>query len=219
MAGQEKITVLIADDHQIVRDGLRSLLNKEADFQVVGLAKEGRTALKMVRDLGPQAVVMDLSMPDMNGIEATNLIRKEFPEVRVIALSMHTAPRFVINMIQAGASGYLIKDCALKELAEAIRLVVNKNQIYLSPGIAGIVVKKCLTDSPADSPIFTALSSREREVLQMAAEGKSNLQMADQLCVSAKTIESHRTAIFKKLKITSIAGLTKFAIREGITPI
>jgi DNA-binding NarL/FixJ family response regulator len=130
---------------------------------------------------------------------------------------MHTAPRFVINMIQAGASGYLIKDCAFKELAEAVRLVALKNQIYLSPSITDIVVRKSLTDTPADSPIFTVLSSREREVLQLIVEGKSNQEMAEQLCVNFKTIESHRTAIFAKLKISSIAELTKFAIREGIT--
>src|SRR5208337_4546213 len=138
MAASETIRVLIADDHQIVRDGLRSLLEKEGDIQVVGVAPEGRTALKMVQNLAPQVVVMDVSMPDLNGIEATHLIRKDFPEVKVIALSMHTLSRFVINMIQAGAAGYLIKDCAFRELSDAIRLVAIKNQVYLSPGIAGI---------------------------------------------------------------------------------
>ncbi|MGD0970170.1 MAG: diguanylate cyclase [Desulfobaccales bacterium] len=166
MAAFETIRVLIADDHQIVRDGLRSLLEKEADIQVVGIAKEGRTALKMVQDLAPQVVVMDVSMPDLNGIEATHLIRKDFPEVKVIALSMHTAPQFVINMMQAGAAGYLIKDCAWRELSEAIRMVANKNQVYLSPGIAEILEAKS-----ADSSIFTELSSSEREVLQLIAEG------------------------------------------------
>jgi two-component system, NarL family, response regulator NreC len=217
MAASETIRVLIADDHQIVRDGLLSLLEKEADIQVVGIAKEGRTALKMVQDLAPQVVVMDVSMPDLNGIEATHLIRKDFPEVKVIALSMHTAPRFVINMIQAGAAGYLIKDCAFRELSEAIRLVAIKNQIYLSPGITGIVVQKCLTNSFADSPFFTDLSSREREVLQLIAEGMKTVEIAKHLFVSVKTVESHRSTIFMKLKIDSIAELTKFALREGIT--
>lgn len=217
MATSETIRVLIADDHQIVRDGLLSLLEKEADIQVVGLAKEGRTALKMVQDLTPQVVVMDVSMPDLNGIEATHLIRRDFPEVKVIALSMHTAPRFVINMIQAGAAGYLIKDCAFRELSEAIRLVAIKNQIYLSPGIAGIVVQKCLTNSSADSPFFTDLSTREREVLQLIAEGMKTVEIAKHLFVSVKTVESHRSTIFMKLKIDSIAELTKFALREGIT--
>ena len=217
MAAFETIRVLIANDHQIVLDGVRSILEKEADIQVVGLAKEGRTALKMVQDLAPQVVVMDVSMPDLNGIEATHLIRKDFPEVKVIALSMHTAPRFVINMVQAGAAGYLIKDSAFRELSEAIRLVAIKNQIYLSPGIAGIVVQKCLANSSADSPIFSALSSREREVLQLIAEGVTTSEIAKHLFVSIKTIECHRSAIFRKLKINSIAELTKFAVREGIT--
>ena len=212
MPGDGKIKILIADDHQIVLDGLRSLLEKEPDFEVVGVAQEGRVALKMVGDLAPQVVVMDVSMPDLNGIEATHLIRKDFPEVKVIALSMHTAPPFVLNMIREGASGYLIKDCASRELSEAIRLVVNKNQTYLSPGIAGIVVQKCL----ADSSIFTVLTSREREVLQLIAEGMKTVEIAKHLFVSSKTVECHRSAIFTKLKINSIAELTKFALREGI---
>jgi len=215
MAASETIKVLIADDHQIVRDGLRSLLEKEPDFEVVGLAQEGRTALRMVGDLAPQVVVMDVSMPDLNGIQAAHLISKDFPEVKVIALSMHNAPRMVINMIQAGAAGYLIKDCASRELSEAIRLVVNKNQTYLSPGIAGSVVK-CLTNSSADSPIFTALTSREREVLQLIAEGMTTAEIAKHLFVSVKAIEGHRSSIFRKLKINNIAELTKFALREGI---
>ena len=215
MAASETIKVLIADDHQIVRDGLRSLLEKEPDFEVVGLAQEGRTALRMVGDLAPQVVVMDVSMPDLNGIQAAHLISKDFPEVKVIALSMHNAPRMVINMIQAGAAGYLIKDCASRELSEAIRLVVNKNQTYLSPGIAGSVVK-CLTNSSADSSIFSALSSREREVLQLIAEGMTTAEIAKHLFVSVKAIEGHRSSIFRKLKINNIAELTKFALREGI---
>lgn len=216
MTGFEKIKVLIADDHKIVRDGLRSLLEKEADFEVVGVAKDGRSTLKMVEAMEPNVVVMDVSMPDLNGIESTHLIKKDFPKVKVIALSMHTAPRFVINMVKAGASGYLIKDCAYKELAAAIRQVTTKKQIYLSPGISEGVLQKCFS-STEDSPIFSALTSREREVLQLAVEGKNNLQIAEKLFVSVKTVECHRTAIFKKLKINSIAELTKLALREGIT--
>jgi DNA-binding NarL/FixJ family response regulator len=171
----------------------------------------------MVQDLAPQVVVMDVSMPDLSGIEATHLIRKDFPEVKVIALSMHTAPRFVLNMIREGASGYLIKDCASRELSDAIRLVVNKNQTYLSPGIAGSVMQKCLTNSSGDSSIFTALTSREREVFLLTAEGMKTGEIAKHLFVSSKTVECHRSAIFMKLKIKSIAELTKFALREGIT--
>lgn len=215
-----KIKVLIADDHQIVRDGLRSLLEKESDIQVVGEAKEGRTTLRMVRDLAPQVVIMDVAMPDLNGIEATLQIKKEFPEVKVIGLSMHDDRRFVLKMIKAGASGYLIKDCAFKELAGAIRVVAVHNKIYLSPGITDIMVQNYISGSPAgESIIFSMLSPREREVLQLIAEGKTSNQIAEQLHVSVKTVETHRATILNKLNIRSVAELTKFAIREGITSV
>lgn len=215
-----KIKVLIADDHQIVRDGLRSLLEKESDIQVIGEAKEGRTTLRMVRDLAPQVVIMDVAMPDLNGIEATIQIKKEFPEVKVIGLSMHDDRRFVLKMIKAGASGYLIKDCAFKELAGAIRVVAVHNKIYLSPGITDIMVQNFISGSPAgESIIFSVLSPREREVLQLIAEGKTSNQIAEQLHVSVKTVETHRATILNKLNIRSVAELTKFAIREGITSV
>ncbi len=215
-----KIKVLIADDHQIVRDGLRSLLEKESDIQVIGEAKEGRTTLRMVRDLAPQVVIMDVAMPDLNGIEATIQIKKEFPEVKVIGLSMHDDRRFVLKMIKAGASGYLIKDCAFKELAGAIRVVAVHNKIYLSPGITDIMVQNYISGSPAgESIIFSVLSPREREVLQLIAEGKTSNQIAEQLHVSVKTVETHRATILNKLNIRSVAELTKFAIREGITSV
>jgi two-component system, NarL family, response regulator NreC len=216
----EKIKVLIADDHQIVRDGLRALLEKEADMEVVGQAEDGRTALRMLRDLAPQVVVMDVAMPDLNGIEATIQIKKDFPEVKVIALSMHDDQRFVLSMIKAGASGYLVKDCAFKELTQAIRLVVVKNKIYLTPGITNIVVEKYLSGNSAkEHTVFSVLSPREREVLQLIAEGKTSNQIAEHLHVSIKTVETHRTTILNKLNIRSVAELTKFAIREGITSV
>jgi DNA-binding NarL/FixJ family response regulator len=213
----EKIKVLIADDHQIVRDGLRSLLEKEADLQVIGEAADGRTALRMIREQAPRVVIMDVAMPDLNGIEATIQIKKEFPEVKVIALSMHDDRRFVLSMIKAGASGYLIKDCAFKELIRAIRVVVVQNKIYMSPGITDVLVENYLSGAPAEERIaFSLLTPREREVLQLIAEGKTSNQIGEHLHVSIKTVETHRAGILNKLNIRSVAELTKFAIREGI---
>jgi two-component system response regulator NreC len=213
------IKVLIADDHQIVRDGLRSLLEKEPDMKLVGEAEDGRTIVKMLRETTPDVVIMDVAMPNLNGIEATRQITHEFPAVKVIALSMHDDRRFVINMLKSGASGYLIKDCAFRELAKAIRLVVKANKIYLSPGITDVVVNNYVTGLTPDSLVFSILSPREREVLQLIAEGRSSNQIAEALYVSVKTIECHRAQLMQKLKKRSVAELTKFAIREGLTSV
>ncbi len=210
------IKVVLADDHMIVRNGLRSLLEQN-DMEVVAEAEDGRTTVRLARDLLPDVVVMDIGMPDLNGIEATRQITAESPGVKVIGLSMHADKRFVSGMLSAGASGYLLKDCAFEELAQALRAVVA-SQTYLSPGINSIVVKDymdraSITRSP-DPPVLTG---REREVLQLLAEGKTTKQIASQLGVSAKTIESHRQHIMSKLDLHSIAELTKYAIRTGLT--
>ena len=210
------IKVVLADDHMIVRNGLRSLLEQN-DMEVVAEAEDGRTTVRLARDLLPDVVVMDISMPDLNGIEATRQITAESPGVKVIGLSMHSDKRFVSGMLSAGASGYLLKDCAFEELTQALRTVVA-SQTYLSPGINSIVVKDymdrvSITRSP-DSPVLTG---RAREVLQLLAEGKTTKQIACQLGVSAKTIESHRQHIMGKLDLHSIAELTKYAIRTGLT--
>ncbi|OGR31030.1 MAG: DNA-binding response regulator [Desulfobacca sp. RBG_16_60_12] len=211
------IKVLIADDHQIVRDGLRSMLEKEPWIKVVGEAEEGRTTLRLARELEPDVIIMDVSMPDLNGIEATRQIVAEFPTIKVIALSMHNDRRFVLNMIKAGAKGYLLKDSAFKELAKAIKVVVS-NQTYLSGEIADILVQDYLSVStPDEFSAFHLLSPREREVLQLLAEGKSSNQIAESLHISVKTVETHRAQLMAKLKIKSIAELTKYAIREGLT--
>ena len=209
--------VLIADDHQIVRDGLRSMLEKEPWIKVVGEAEEGRTTLRLARELAPDVIIMDVSMPDLNGIEATRQIIAEFPTIKVIALSMHNDRRFVLNMIKAGAKGYLLKDSAFKELAKAIKVVVS-NQTYLSGEIADILVQDYLSvATPDEFSAFHLLSPREREVLQLLAEGKSSNQIAESLHISIKTVETHRAQLMAKLKIKSIAELTKYAIREGLT--
>jgi DNA-binding NarL/FixJ family response regulator len=160
---------------------------------------------------------MDVAMPDLNGIEATRQITSEFPQIKVIALSMYADRRFVVNMLKAGASGYLLKDCAFEELARSIRLVMA-NKTYLSPGVTDVVVKDLVHGSPdANASVFSVLTAREREVLQLMAEGRTTNQIADNLHVSVKTIETHRQHVMNKLKIQSVAELTKYAIREGLT--
>ncbi len=211
------IKVLIADDHQIVRQGLRTLLEKEPDLEVVAEAENGRSTVRLVREKHPEVVIMDVAMPDLNGIEATRQIISEMPKVKVIALSMYADRRFVSNMLKAGASGYLLKDCASEELVRAIRVVLA-HKTFLSPGVADIVVKDYVqTPMGPEASVFNVLSNREREVLQLMAEGKSTNQIAELLHVSVKTVETHRQQMMQKLKIHSVAELTKYAIREGLT--
>ncbi len=212
------IRILIADDHQIVREGLRNLLEREPDMRVVAEADDGRATVRMVREISPEVVIMDVAMPDLNGIEATRQILAEFPKIKVIALSMYADQRFVLNMLKAGASGYLLKDCAFEELARAIRLVMS-HKTYLSPGVTDIVVKDYTSggNSSGQPSVFSTLSPREREVLQLMAEGKSTSQIAGLLHVSVKTIETHRQQVMHKLDIHSVAELTKYALREGLT--
>jgi DNA-binding NarL/FixJ family response regulator len=214
-----KINVLLVDDHNIIRIGLRALIEKQPNLQVLAEASNGRDAVKLVREMKPDVVIMDVAMPDMNGIEATRQILAENSNTIVVALSMHSDRRFVTRMFEAGALGYLLKDCAFEELTLAIKTVTD-HQIYLSPQIPGIVLADVVKNLPSqDISIFSRLSRREREVLQLLAEGKSTKQNAKLLHVSAKTIESHRAQIMEKLNIHSIAELTKFAIREGLTSI
>jgi two-component system response regulator NreC len=211
------IKVLIADDHQIVREGLRSMLEKETWIKVVGEAEEGRTTLRLARELTPDVIIMDVAMPDLNGIEATRQILAELPTIKVIALSMHDDRRFILNMVKAGAKGYLLKDSAFKDLVKAIRVVVA-NKTYLSSEITDIVVKDYLaTSTSQESSAFYLLSPREREVLQLIAEGMTTNQIGEHLHVSIKTVETHRAQLMAKLEVKGVAELTKYAIREGLT--
>jgi DNA-binding NarL/FixJ family response regulator len=211
------IKILIADDHQITREGIRSMLEREPDMKVLGEAKDGRSAARMARELGPDIIVMDICMPDMNGIVATSVILSEFPKIKVLALSMLDDRRFVYKMLRAGASGYLIKDCSFKELVRAIRMVIA-NKTYLSPGIMDVVVKDYVRPSDySDSPSSSNLTIRESEVLQLIAEGHSSSQIAKSLHLSIKTVETHRQKLLAKINMKGIAGLTKYAIREGLT--
>jgi len=211
------IKVILADDHQIMREGLCALLEKESDIEVIGQAADGRTALQLARRLSPDVVVMDITMPDLNGIVATRKIVEEVHGIKVIALSMHSGSQFVTGMLKAGASGYLLKECAFEELARAIR-TVSADRTYLSPDIAGIVIEGYLRQLPeTDTPTHSPLTSRELEMLQLLAEGKTKKQIASLLHVSVKTVNSHRRHITKKLGISSDAELIKYAVREGLT--
>lgn len=211
------IRVLLADDHKIMRDGLRSLLEKQAHIEVIAEAENGRKAVQVALEKKPEVVIMDISMPDLNGIEATRQIVAALPGTRVIALSMHSDKRYVVEMFQAGASGFLLKDCASQDLARAINTVAE-NRIYLSPEIAGVVIEDYVGrfSAPAISAA-SLLTSREREVLQLVAEGWPTKDIAAHLFVSVKTVETHRRQIMKKLDINNVAALTKYAIREGLT--
>lgn len=213
------IRVVLADDHRIVCEALKQALEEEPDVQVVGVAGNGREAVRMTRDLRPDLVVLDVTMPELSGVEATKQIRENHPETKIIALSMHSDRRYVTGMLTAGASGYLVKDCALEELALALRTVMHGDS-YLSPRIAGEVVESLrIAIAPVGAPAeqHAVLTSREREVLQLLAEGNRMRDIAAKLHVSVKTAETHRRQIMTKLGIESVAGLTKFAIREGLT--
>lgn len=213
----EDIRIIIADDHQIVRQGLKVLIEKEPDMQVVGEAEDGQSTVDLAKKLVPNVVLMDVKMPDLSGIEATRQILSELPDVKIIALSMYPDQRFVMNMLKSGARGYLLKDCAFEELVQAIRLVMA-NKTYLCPLITEVVVKDIVTLNPSTSQAALAvLTTREREVLRLLAEGNRTSQIAELLDISVKTVDTHRQQIIHKLGIRSLAELTKYAIREGLT--
>lgn len=209
--------ILLADDHKIMRDGLRGLIQKQRNMEVIGETEDGEKTVRMARKLSPDVVVMDVGMPNLNGIEATRQIVSERQNIKVIGLSMHSDRRYVTEMLKAGASGYLLKDAAFEELMEAIRTVM-KGRTYLSPAIAETVVdeyKRTAVEKGASA--FSLLTDREREVLQQIAEGKATKEIAAALFVSVKTIETHRRQLMEKTGCHSVAELTKYAVREGLT--
>ena len=210
------IDVLVVDDHEIVREGICSLLDNEKDISVVARASNGRDAIKLATQKKNIIVIMDVSMPEMNGIDATAQIIREVPECKVIGLSMYSDKRFVGGMLRAGASGFLLKECAFHELVQAVRTVYN-GQFYLSPKIAGTVVGDYVQHLNNDvSGVLEKLTLKEREVLQLIAEGFSTRQIAEKLTVSVKAIESRRRNLFEKLEAESVADLIKIAIKEGL---
>jgi DNA-binding NarL/FixJ family response regulator len=213
------IRVLLVDDHKIVREGLRSILEKEPDIEVIAMGDNGRRALQLAGELRPDVAIIDIAMPEMNGIEAIRRISGANPGIRSLALSMHSARRFVVEALAAGAKGYILKDCAAEELVRAIRVVAG-NETYLSPKITGLIVKDYVKRRPeSQASEGSLLSNREREVLQLIAEGQSTKEIAFDLGVSGKTVETHRQQIMRKLNLHNVAELTRYAIREGITPL
>jgi DNA-binding NarL/FixJ family response regulator len=211
------IRILLADDHKITRQGLRSLLEKQQDMEVVAEAENGRAAVRLSAEMAPDVIIMDVTMPDLNGVEATRQILSKSPDIKIVALSMHSDATFVTEMLKSGAAGYLLKDCAFEELTRAIRAVIDE-KTYLSPSISGVVVEDYI--HRLSKPDFSGpdiLSDREREVLQLMAEGNSTKQIAQKLHISVKTVETHRRQIMKKLDIHTVAELTKYAIRKGLT--
>ena len=211
------IKIFIADDHRILREGLRSMIEKMSDVRVVGDAGNGREAVRLVTERRPDVVIMDVNMPHLNGIEATRLLLKELPAVKVIGLSMYSDKRFVAGMLRAGASGYLLKASAFEELATAVQTVMA-GDIYLSPRVTGVVIEDYVgrLTQQKSAPAET-LTPREREILQLLVEGKSSKDISSLLNVSEKTVHTHRQNIMEKLNLHSIAELTKYAIKEGIT--
>ncbi|MCG8636531.1 MAG: response regulator transcription factor [Desulfobacterales bacterium] len=211
-----QVKVIIADDHAIIREGLKNLLETKG-IKVLDIAQNGREAVEKAISLKPDIMMMDISMPDLNGVEATARIRQEVPHTRVIALSMHSSKSIIDKMFASGASGYILKDSAFDEIYDAIQGVIRGN-FYLTPSIARMYVND---QRPGHGnwdtlPKFNKISKKEREILQLVAEGEKTRDIAEKLGVSIKTVETHRRNIMKKLNIFSVAGLTKFAIQEGI---
>lgn len=211
------LSILLADDHTIVREGLKALLEKENDLIVVAEAENGRIALEKARQCRPDIAVMDISMPEMNGIEATRHIVAELPDTRVLALSMETDRRFVVEVLKSGATGYVLKDAAFSELALAIRRVAA-NETFLSSRISDLLIREFIQKIPEETAItYQILTSRERSLVQLIAEGKPMKEIAFSFDVSLKTLENQRHTLMKKLNLYSIAELTKYAVREGLT--
>lgn len=212
-----RVRVLLVDDHQMMRDGLRAVLAGVPDIEVVGEASDGRMALDLVRTLHPDVVVMDVGMPELNGVEATRQIRAEFQGVKVIALSTHTDKSYVHHMLEAGACGYVLKIAAHDELVRAVR-AASLGRTYLSPEVAGSVVERSThAHTGGEVSAYSTLGAREREVLQLVAEGKTSAETAKAMHISIKTVESHRRNIVQKLGLHGTAELTKYAVREGLT--
>jgi DNA-binding NarL/FixJ family response regulator len=213
----KEITVLVVDDHPLVREGVVATLAREPDIRIVGQAADGRAAVRAVAELRPRVVLMDVAMPELNGVEGTRRVLAEAPETVVIALSAHADTSHVSEVLAAGAMGYVIKGGPAEDVVRAVRAGIAGN-IYLSPEVASLVVDSYITRVTRETVTGApALSPREREVLQLVAEGKSTKQIARTLEVSIKTIESHRHQIMHKLRLHSIAELTKYAVRSGLT--
>lgn len=210
-------TIVLIDDHVVVREAIRHEIEKKTDFRVIGEAGDGREGVGVVEKLKPDLVLMDISLPNLNGVDATRLIIASLPETKILGLSMHSDRFLVTEMLKAGAKGYLVKQCNAAELIEALNAVA-RGYTYISPSVAGMIVDGFLGRKPSkSSSAFNLLSIREREVLQLMAEGKSTKDIARRLSISVSTVETHRRQLKNKLKIDNQADLIKFAILEGLT--
>lgn len=212
----KKIRVVLADDHTILRKGLKSLIESLVSNEVVGEACDGEEALVLIRDLKPDVVLMDISMPNRNGLDATARAVQQSPSVPIIILSMHAGKEYVIEALRAGASGFLLKNCEIDELNRAIASVVKGGK-YLTPAVSNAVVEHLLTvGNESDISVSRPLSARQKEILQLLATGLSNRDIAERLSLSVKTVETHRMQLTQRLNIHTVAGLTRYAIRAGL---
>jgi DNA-binding NarL/FixJ family response regulator len=214
---REKGKIVIAEDHTILREGLRALLSSQEDLEVVGEAGDGREAIRQVEKLTPDLILMDLSMPKMNGIEAIREIRRRVPETRILALTVHKAEEFILEVLQSGADGYIPKDASSNELVMAIKSILLGKR-YLSPSVSNFVIEGYLESKRTSEPTtpWDKLTKREREILKLIAEGHKNKEIADYLCISVKTVEKHRANLMKKLDLHSAAALTAYAMERGL---
>lgn len=212
----EKIRILLADDHTILRDGIRALFEDETDMECVGEAEDGRTTVRMARELHPDVVLMDIAMPLLNGLEATYQIKRENPDINVLILTMHDNEEYIRQVLAAGAMGYILKDAAARELLGAIR-AVHRGEAVLSSAVTRLVIEDYLRwgNQHAENS-SNCLTPREREVLQLIAEGYTNKQIAEILCISIKTVQSHRSKLMQKLDLHDRAELIKYAIQKKI---
>jgi DNA-binding NarL/FixJ family response regulator len=210
------IKVILADDHAMLRHGLSRSFEQEEDIDVIGQTQDGHNTIALVKELQPDIVIMDIGMPDLNGIETTRRIMQDCPKVKIIGLSMHSSDKYVREMFRAGALGYLLKNCSFDELVEAVRTVMD-GQTYISPAIGDMIIKEYTSKEHGEKSVFSILSQREREVLQLLSEGNSTKQIGRKLHISPKTVEAHRLRVMDKLEIDNVAQLTKYAIQEGLT--
>jgi len=212
----KKIRVVVADDHTILRQGIKALLDNQEEIEVVGEAKDGREAIKAIEELSPDVILMDIAMPGLNGLEATRRIKKKFPKTKVVVLTMHTNEEYIFQILNAGADGYLVKETAFQYLISAINSV-HRGEAFMSPSISKKVMTDYIQRAQGEEKVgFDTLTTREREILQLVAEGNSNKKIAEALFISPKTVETHRAHIMDKLNIHDSAGLIKYAIRKGM---
>ena len=214
---ENKISIVLADDHTILREGLRALLTADSNFEVVGEARDGREAVRCVERLGPDLLLMDLSMPRMSGMDAIHEIKKRYPDIKIIALTVHKTEEYLLTTLQAGVDGYVLKDATHEELVMAIHNVMAGKR-YLSPGISEKVIEGYLVGKEGSLSVssWQKLSQREREVLKLIAEGYKNKEIAEDLCISLKTVEKHRANLMKKLDLHNAATLTVYAMERGL---